>query len=215
MEKPLINILWIGTDKGGVNYVQLNTPVFDFVEFNNISSSNFKESVIRSIMKDREGNVWLGTRNDGLIRIDASGKRKHFQKTNSSGSINDNRIRRLLEDNRGNIWVGVKGGLCRYLPKTGTFKTYTFDPEKSGKEDWVFSLFEDSKGNLWAGTWFGPAIYDIKNDKFIPFFNNDKKTLIRIRDIAEDIAELFEDKLHEEKEMAQKKDSTSQTNKDH
>ncbi|MDD4990905.1 MAG: two-component regulator propeller domain-containing protein [Paludibacter sp.] len=180
------NILWIGTDKGGVNYVQLNTPVFDFVEFNNISSSNFKESVIRSIMKDREGNVWLGTRNDGLIRIDASGVRKHFQKTNSPGSINDNRIRRLLEDKWGNIWVGVKGGLCRYLPKTGTFKTYNFDSDKSRKEDWVFSLFEDSKGNLWAGTWFGPAIYDPKNDRFNHFFNNDRKTLIRIRDIVED-----------------------------
>ena len=180
------DILWIGTDKGGVNYVQLNTPVFDFVEFNNISSSNFKESVIRSIMKDRKGNVWLGTRNDGLIRIDASKRRKHFQKTNSPGSINDNRIRKLLEDKQGNIWVGVKGGLCRYLPKSDSFKTYTFDSEKSGKEDWVFSLFEDSKGNLWAGTWFGPAIYDIKNDRFIHLFNNDKKTLIRIRDIAED-----------------------------
>lgn len=180
------DILWIGTDKGGVNYVQLNTPVFEFVKFNNIASSNFRESIIRSIMKDQQGNTWLGTRNDGLVKIDSTGSTKYFRHTNSPGSINDNRIRRLLEDSRGNIWIGVKGGLCRYLPATGTFKTYIFDPDKTRMEDWVFSLYEDSKGNLWAGTWFGPAIYDRENDRFDNFFNDDRQTLIRIRDIVED-----------------------------
>lgn len=181
------DILWIGTDKGGVNYVQLNTPVFDFVGFNNISQSNFKESILRSILKDQKGNVWLGTRNDGLVKMDPAGKRKHYRHTNLPGTINDNRIRRLLEDSRGNIWIGVKGGLCKYQPGSDNFKTYTFDPDRKRREDWVFSLFEDSKGNLWAGTWFGPAIYDSKNDKFIHLFNKDGKTLIRIRDIVEDL----------------------------
>lgn len=180
------DVLWIGTDKGGVNYVQLNTPVFDFVQFATAESTNFRESIIRSIMKDSQGNVWLGARNDGLVKIDARGRRTHFRHTNAPGAINDNRIRRLLEDSKGTIWVGVKGGLCRYLPATGSFKTYTFDPDKTRREDWVFSLYEDSKGNLWAGTWFGPALYDRENDRFDTYFFDDKKTMIRIRDIVED-----------------------------
>lgn len=36
---------------------------------------------------------------------------------------------------------------------------------------------------------------------------------IDIRDIAEDIAEIFEDKLHEEKEIAKKKDDKANENK--
>lgn len=70
--------------------------------------------VIYSIFEDRDGNIWLGTKGDGLIRMTNDGKRWRFKKfrhtTNNRNSISSDNIYSVEQDHKGRIWVGTYGG---------------------------------------------------------------------------------------------------------
>jgi two-component sensor histidine kinase len=71
------------------------------------------------------------------------------------GSISDDRVYCLLADKEQKLWIATYGGgLNKFDPSTGIFKTYrteTSDP-KSISSDKVLCLLDDSKGRIWVGT---------------------------------------------------------------
>jgi ligand-binding sensor domain-containing protein len=68
---------------------------------------------------DRHGDLWLGTENQGLLRISAHGLERLPAGLNLPGG----RVVSLREDAEGSIWAGANGGLYR-LRET-LFSSYT------------------------------------------------------------------------------------------
>ena len=76
---------------------------------------------VSSIVKEKNGFVWIGTEN-GLNRFDGT-KIKIYNKQNSGLSSND--ISDLLIDQKGRIWIGtLGGGLNLYDPSNDKFIGY-------------------------------------------------------------------------------------------
>ena len=76
--------------------------------------------VIYSIFEDSDGNVWLGTKGDGLIRMKPDGdgwqwKRFRADKAKRSSLSSDN-IYSITQDQDGRIWIGTYGGALSMLP---------------------------------------------------------------------------------------------------
>lgn len=72
-------------------------------------------TTIRSIHEDKNGNFWLGTQGNGLLRFDPkTGEAKKF--TTDHG-LPSNTILRMLEDKSGNLWLSTFNGLCQFDPK--------------------------------------------------------------------------------------------------
>ena len=96
-----------------------------------------------AMLRDRNGDVWLGTENHGLLRIGSHGVERLLP-----GEVLPNgRIGSLLEDAEGSIWVGANGGLFR-LRET-LFSAITRRDGVSG--EYVRAVFEDRDGDLWIG----------------------------------------------------------------
>ncbi|HEX4645389.1 MAG TPA: two-component regulator propeller domain-containing protein, partial [Verrucomicrobiae bacterium] len=98
----------------------------------------------RSFYEDSQGNVWVGTADDGLYRFDAQGG-IHRYKFNTDEK--DEPVVSIYEDKERNLWMGTDGaGL--YRVKQRTFKTYTSKDGLPAKV--VKSVTEDQDGTIWA-----------------------------------------------------------------
>ncbi|MDV3468064.1 two-component regulator propeller domain-containing protein [Stenotrophomonas sp. C3(2023)] len=97
-----------------------------------------------AMLQDRHGDLWLGTENQGLLRISQHGLERLPAGLNLPGG----RVVSLREDAEGSIWVGANGGLYR-LRET-LFSSYTERDGLSG--DYVRTVLEDRDRTLWVGS---------------------------------------------------------------
>ena len=76
--------------------------------------------VIYSIFEDTSGNIWLGTKGDGLIKMTPDGEDwtyKRFRHDSSDeNSLSSNNIYSIEQDKDGRIWIGTYGGSLSMLP---------------------------------------------------------------------------------------------------
>ena len=69
------------------------------------------------LLRDRDGGLWIGTRERGLVHIH-NGRTDVFTKSDGlSGDISCS----LFEDREGNIWVATTGGLDRFRELLGHY----------------------------------------------------------------------------------------------
>ncbi|QNH16420.1 GGDEF domain-containing protein [Xanthomonas sp. SS] len=97
-----------------------------------------------AMLRDHDGALWLGTENQGLLRIG-----RHGIEHMAPGEVLPNgRVVSLLEDAEGSVWIGANGGLFR-LRET-LFTSYTRRDGLSG--DYARALLEAPDGALWIGS---------------------------------------------------------------
>ncbi len=121
---------------------------FDFVSSNRVVSVtpwHFYE--------DRQGNLWIGTQEAGLYRLQKQLMRSYAPE---QGLI-DRDVYGTYQDRSGAVWVGAwHSGLSRFAD--GKFTSYTM---ADGLPDQlVTALFEDRDGRFWVGTHGGLSIFD-------------------------------------------------------
>lgn len=118
---------------------------------------------ITSIVQDRQGFIWIGTR-FGLNKYDGYSVKVYQTISGDTTSLCDNNITTMLVDSRGDLWIGTENnGLSVYDRAKDRFVNYSFDRMniRSLSADYVTSIKEDSQGNIWVGTLMGL-------NKFIP-----------------------------------------------
>lgn len=122
----------------------------------------------RSVLKDREGFIWIGTRN-GLCRFDGSEILTYRYHASDSNSICDNDVKTLIQDHTGILWIGTGRGVNTLNPETGMFRHYYHEPEDTGSlsKNKIKYLFEDAEGNIViAPDAFGIDIFDRNTQGF-------------------------------------------------
>jgi signal transduction histidine kinase/ligand-binding sensor domain-containing protein/DNA-binding response OmpR family regulator len=160
------------------------------VVFSKLNQTNgLSNDRVSSIVKEKNGFVWIGTEN-GLNRFDGN-KIKIFNKQNCALSSND--ISDLLIDRKGKIWIGTfGGGLNVYNPSNDKFVTYKNSTNSitSIPSNELNTIFEDSKGIIWLGTKNGLSFFNEKEQAFKTYkFDNKNNYSIShsdVRSIYED-----------------------------
>ena len=116
--------LWIGTNGGGVNILNVAEGKFDYITTMPGDEYALPTNSISNLYVDSLDNVWAGTPHDGLVGI------KHtFVKTfteSALGSTVGMSSKATLSFCEGDkyIWIGTDGGINRFDPRTEEFKQY-------------------------------------------------------------------------------------------
>ena len=99
------------------------------------------------LLRDRDGGLWIGTRQRGLVHIH-NGRTDVFTKADGlSGDISCS----LFEDREGNIWVATTEGLDRFreLPVT------TMSAKQGLSSDATLSVLAATDGSIWVAAQSG------------------------------------------------------------
>ena len=146
--------LWVGTFEG-----------INIVDKRNYSIKPFENKYIRkewinSILNDSKGNIWVGTSNAGVLKIDPrTGKFERYSADkNSLFRLKGNNVTNIYEDKVGRIWISLwKSGLC-YIDQNAN--KIAFVPN-IGSSNNPFRVLQDKDGLYWICTW-GDGIFNIK-----------------------------------------------------
>ena len=145
--------MWIGTTTDGAYRLQLDK--------NELTHPILKGN-ITSIYQDSEGELWIGSWEEGLHHVKTDGTIEIFEyDAKNPYSISSNFVRACCEDNLGNIWIGTFNGLNRYDKSTGLFQNHTAsDAQSDGlTHSSIWCIVKDNQGTLWLGTYFGGVNY--------------------------------------------------------
>ncbi|MHC0442438.1 two-component regulator propeller domain-containing protein [Flavobacterium sp. 3-210] len=169
--------VWIGTTKGLCLFTGRKNGKFSFKNYplNNIDMLN-----VSAIAEDRFNNIWVGTKNKGLLKFDTSTNSfVSFLPEEKRKEIN-NEIRALAIDRKGSIWIGAYDGIYilgedKSIQKINNNNSYSNSNHNSGIEK-VKSIFIDKKGSVWIGCYYkGVNMWDISSVNFFNYDQNSKK----------------------------------------
>jgi len=110
-------------------------------------------ALVQAACEDREGNLVVGTYDQGVYWFDAAGQATHISTTNG---LSNNYVRSLVVDSEGSLWVGLDGD-----PALNRVKRSIFHVLDSSAGLDVQSICEDGHGGLW----FSPKNEDVRHFK--------------------------------------------------
>ena len=141
-------VIWIGTSKGLCRLISRKGNTFLFKKY----YTSKKESVyVQDIKEDYLGNIWVATKNNGLLKLDPTSKQL------LPFSINQNQIdadvRTLDFDKKGVAWVGTYEGISTIQNDGSVQKVYN-NPDRKTSFGKIKSVFTDKKGSVWIGSYY-------------------------------------------------------------
>ena len=110
-----------------------------------------------AIGEDSYGDIWLGTWDQGLYRIDAS-LNVHLAAAPGEGLTH---VHTLTHDPLGHILSGADDGLLHLNPVSGERILYLNDRKDpaSLSNKFVYPILADHEGGIWVGTYYGGLNY--------------------------------------------------------
>ncbi len=125
--------------------------------------ADFPTDVTGSIFyEDREGSLWVKTRNKGLYRA----RKELITAYSQMQGLRDRNIYPILEDSSGAIWMGGwPGSVTRF--KNGILTNYTIKDGLNGGE--ISALYQDHSRRLWVGAYGhnGEGLRVLQNGRFV------------------------------------------------
>jgi signal transduction histidine kinase/ligand-binding sensor domain-containing protein/AraC-like DNA-binding protein/ActR/RegA family two-component response regulator len=121
--------------------------------------------VINAFYADKQGNIWIGTQSNGLIRFDTRPEATQpftvFSESEAGPTMN---ITAIYECPEGKLWIGTNDqGVLTFQPRTGRFIPLIADNTLAERYFYnikVRSIYADTNGILWIGT-DGRGVYKI------------------------------------------------------
>ncbi len=152
------NVLWVGTEEGGLNKCDLKQKEFLFFNENVLSKNSLSNSSVNVIAKENDNSFWVGTQN-GLNKLTfKNGNYKdpifeHFYFNNNDSKSNQRvqeHIWSILKDDDADYWLGTTDGIVHMRQDSKSKKISSHLTELDMLE--VFSSLEDRNGVLWFGS---------------------------------------------------------------
>ncbi|WP_161596912.1 ligand-binding sensor domain-containing protein [Chitinophaga vietnamensis] len=149
---PHQDALWIGTSTEGCFYV--NDPLD---AAGSVHSFPAAKGGVGCFAADSAGNLWIGTRGNGIVRQDA----RSLQIQTAVYNRYDDRtpgkdfVLSLFHDRQNMMWCGLSGGgIAKYDPLKYQFDNFSNEPLNAASlpDNMIFDLYKSKDGQRYAGT---------------------------------------------------------------
>lgn len=159
-------ILWIGTEKGGVNKMIRKEVIFELYRHDSKQPASLSANPVNAIYEDSRGTLWIGTVEGGLNKRNADRKTfTHFvHQPGNPSSLSHNAICFITEGG-GYLWVATwGGGINRMrLDREGLFEHNTsFVKQGAFASDFIsWMVYDEVLGGMWMAGSKGLDFYDL------------------------------------------------------
>ncbi|MDR2086782.1 MAG: helix-turn-helix domain-containing protein [Dysgonamonadaceae bacterium] len=163
--------LWIGTNGGGINRLDIEKKVFKHYSYrdNDSSGNQLSSNWVYTLFIDEDETIWIGTSNGINCLNPQTETFSNYSLTNKL--LNTNLIYTINRDYKGNIWIGGFFGLYCIDRQTGEIvRKTTLD----GLPDNMINGIEEDKDHfLWLSTGKGLCRYNPETGSCLNFYATD------------------------------------------
>ena len=172
LDDPRDSILWIGTQRAGLNAYDYVNDVFTFHQHDDKDPESLITNDVTSMAPAADGNLWVTTYWRGIDYLDKkTGKFSHYNTKTVSGLASDN-IWTVVDGGDGKLYVGhVHHGFSVLSVKERKAVNFRYNPDdpNSLPGEGVKCIYKDLSGNIWLGTNRGLALFNPEAGNFIYF----------------------------------------------
>lgn len=145
--------IWIGTTAGISQFyppAQFSPAALrDLGRWRHLTRANgLASNNIQALFETQTGEIWIGTRDNGVNFSDRS-----WNSFDENSGLSHNSVTAMLKDQRGRLWIGTRNGLSLY-----TRNGIELVSGAPGNE--IRTLAEDLRGRIWVGTNAGIGVFD-------------------------------------------------------
>lgn len=149
--------LWVGT-RSGLCFMDQGS--FSKFEPTGSDPIGLTSSRIIALSLDLYGDIWVGTHNQGLGRIDRASQEvisflppgDRLKMMDNPNYVAANWIPGIFTDRTGIVWLGSGMGIYRFYNREKEFLRYK-DSAEQNRIHHIRSVYADGLGTLWLGTW--------------------------------------------------------------
>ncbi|HEX6387732.1 MAG TPA: two-component regulator propeller domain-containing protein [Anaerolineae bacterium] len=150
-------MIWIGTNGGGLNHYDPATGQFARYQHNADDPATLSDDIVNDVFIDRDNTLWVGTTNGGLCQFESEPGRFvcYLNDPEDPLSLSNNNVQAIAQDQEGALWIGtLGGGVNKFDRGSEHFIRYQNDPADplTLSSDEVQELYVDSAGVVWIGT---------------------------------------------------------------
>lgn len=114
------------------------------------------ELLIRSLSEDSNGDLWIGTRYNGVYKLTeiAQEKERKAVKPDNLDMLETNHITSITIDDNDNLWIGSRAALYRYNIYSSELVKFheNFEQKFGFNDEMVINLYIDNAENLWVAS---------------------------------------------------------------
>ncbi|MCV9387628.1 ligand-binding sensor domain-containing protein [Reichenbachiella ulvae] len=157
---------WIGSFEKGLTLIDEKNRLN--LKFTKSSGSGLQGDKMRSLFQDSQGNIWAGTRENGLYLYHEQTQKMIPYPIMGRQKISVNQI---FEDSKNDLWFCTFNGLFHFDPDTKKFTHYEKEDDRSSlHSNATWSIREDQNGKYYIGLYAaGFDIFDPKSHTFTHF----------------------------------------------
>jgi signal transduction histidine kinase/ligand-binding sensor domain-containing protein/DNA-binding response OmpR family regulator len=175
--------IWIGTwtalhcitftgdvsNARNISDIEKNSSVKTFFSPKQSLIKNFYFSPVFAIVEDAFKNMWIGTRNDGLLKLTFAADGK-FNTTfySASHGLNSKQVFDLYVDRDKRLWVATNSGL--YLFNYGKNEFRRFSESMGLANDNVIGIIQDKNSNIWISSSDGISLISLKKNSIKSYY---------------------------------------------